>query len=145
MSSRKLEDLHDDIRPKAEQLIRLCQDNHFSLLIYCTHRPESEQNELYARGRMVNGKTVEGPIVTWARGGESPHNFTINGVPAALAFDCVPLVGGKPEWRASSPLWRIVGALGKSLGLEWAGDWSSRKKEFPHLQLPNWKSYGKPT
>jgi peptidoglycan L-alanyl-D-glutamate endopeptidase CwlK len=37
-------------------------------------------------------------------------------------------------------LWWHVGRIGKSLGLEWAGDWT-KFKEFPHFQIPQWRSF----
>jgi hypothetical protein len=33
-------------------------------------------------------------------------------------------------------LWQRAGAIGKGIGLEWAGDWPKGKREFPHFQLP---------
>jgi len=54
------------------------------------------------------------------------HNF-------ALAFDVVPLDGGKPVWNVSYPVWQIVGMTGKACGLEWAGDWK-RFREVAHFR-----------
>ena len=67
--------------------------------------------------------------VTNAKGGQSFHNWR-------MAFDVVPLVNGKPVWSTSGDagkLWRKIGLIGKSCGLEWAGDWK-RFPEFPHFQ-----------
>lgn len=133
MSSRKLEYLHPIMQSKAIALIDNCQIKGVELLIYCTYRSWMEQNRLYDIGRGAPGK-----IVTWAKGGESLHNHTVYDQPASLAFDCVPLVGGKAYWTiddVSSKLWAIVAAEAKKLGLEWAGNWSPPKREYPHFQI----------
>jgi peptidoglycan L-alanyl-D-glutamate endopeptidase CwlK len=104
------------------------------------------------------GKCAKHPLglfVTKAKPNESAHNITMpDGTPAACAFDIVPLRSGKPIWDAtgngddedpsddltdSLELWLRLGKLGRMCGLEWAGDWTTFK-EYPHFQLPNWKS-----
>lgn len=132
MASRDLKDLHQQMRILAESFLSECEKSGITVLIYCTFRSSEEQDDLYAQGR-----TKQGKIVTNARGGQSKHNHTVNGRPASLAFDCVPLRNGKPVWSKNTDedlqLWQKVGILGKSVGLEWAGDWK-RFKEFPHFQ-----------
>jgi peptidoglycan L-alanyl-D-glutamate endopeptidase CwlK len=48
-------------------------------------------------------------------------------------LDVVALVNGKPIWNKKDPIWQKIGEIGKSCGLEWAGDWEDFK-EFPHFQ-----------
>lgn len=107
-----------------------CAAEHIDILVTCTWRSPAEQERLYAQGRTAPGK-----VVTNARAGQSSHNFTVNGKPASLAFDIVPLDGGKPIWAASNPIWQRLGKLGQDAGLEWAGTWR-RFREFPHFQHP---------
>lgn len=129
MASRRLEDLHPDTREKARKFLRLCAENNLEVLIYCTYRSNSEQDDLYAQGRTKPGKKV-----TNARGGQSAHNrVDEKGRPAARAFDGVPLVGGKPQWSSTAPEWKLYGQLGVAAGLEWAGNWN-QFREYPHLQ-----------
>jgi peptidoglycan L-alanyl-D-glutamate endopeptidase CwlK len=45
----------------------------------------------------------------------------------------VALVNGKPIWNKKDPIWQKIGEIGKSCGLEWAGDWVTFK-EYPHFQ-----------
>src|SRR2546427_295988 len=81
---------------------------------------------VYAKGRTVPpiGKKY---IVTKAKGGQSYHNF-------GLAFDIVVLDSlGKADWDTNHPGWNKAGDLGKSVGLEWGGDWKSFK-DLPHFQ-----------
>ena len=50
------------------------------------------------------------------------------------------MVGGKPVWDDSDPLWQIYGEIAQAAGLDWAGEWLGFK-EYPHCQLPsaNWR------
>lgn len=129
MASRKLSDLHPDLRVLATKFMLECNSAGLDILITCTYRSGQEQDELYAQGRTKPGKKV-----TNAKAGQSKHNSTLNGTPASRAFDIVPMVGGKPQWAASHPHWKLAGEIGERCGLEWAGRWT-RFKEFPHFQL----------
>ena len=127
--SRKLEHLRKDVREKAELLLSKTSTIGIDLIITCTYRSNEEQADLYAIGR-----TAKGRIVTNALPGESKHNNMEGGAPASLAFDVVPLVAGKPMWDASNPVWQVVGSLGESVGLKWAGRWK-RMREYPHFEV----------
>ena len=129
MPSRKIEDLHPDLQPLAKEFIRLCALKQCDVLIICTYRSNEEQAELYSQGRSKPGK-----IVTHAPPGSSKHNFTVDGKPAAKAFDVVPLVDGKAEWNTGSPKWKIIGEVARFLRLQWGGDWASFK-DYPHVEL----------
>lgn len=128
--SRRIEDLQPLLQVKARYHVELCANDGVDLLIYCTLRTKEEQAELYAQGRTKPGK-----IVTYAKPGSSAHNF-------GLAYDAVPLFNGKALWKAdlNSREWSTVVRVGRSLGLEWAGDWS-RFREFVHWQIPLWRSF----
>lgn len=132
MPSRDIAHLHPVLQPVAQQFLAACEAQGINALITCTYRSAEEQEATYAQGR-----TLPGPIVTWARGGESPHNATLeDGTPASQAFDVCPLdAHGKPIWDAGNPAWREMGEIGISLGLEWGGSWV-KKPDFPHFQLP---------
>lgn len=146
MPSRKLSDLHPDLEPLARQFLADCEGLNVGIIITCTYRSNAEQSIAYAQGR-----TAPGRIVTWARPGESLHNrIGADGNPAARAFDIVVTRHGKLIWTTAGDgldddpsdddtddleLWQRAGAIGKSIGLEWAGDWPRPKKEFPHFQL----------
>lgn len=131
MPSRKLEDLHPDLEPLAREFLRRCEAAGLDILVTCTYRSNEEQSQLYAQGR--NGKP--GNIVTYAKAGQSAHNNTIKGKPAARAFDIVPLVGGKPVWDAQHPAWQTAGQIGMALGLNWYGKPSAKFREMPHFEL----------
>jgi len=130
INSRNLDDLEPSTRALAHKFIKACHDVGIDLLVTSTYRDYESQNKLYAQGR-----TAPGPRVTNARGGYSYHNFRV-------AFDVVPLMNGKPVWGTSGEsgvLWKQVGAIGVSLGLEWAGNWKTFK-EYPHFQYTGGKT-----
>lgn len=131
MPSRQLEHLHPDLQPLAREFLRRCEAAKLDILVTCTYRSNDEQNQLYAQGR--NGKP--GKIVTYAKGGQSAHNHTIQGKPAARAFDIVPLVAGKPVWDAAHPAWKEAGRIGMELGLNWYGRPGAKFREMPHFEL----------
>ena len=120
ITSRNLTDLHPKVKKLAQAFKDACKAQGIEILIYCTYRDNEAQNALYAQGRTVKGK-----IITNAKGGDSFHNYR-------LAFDFVPTIGGKPLWNDSA-MYKRCGAIAKSVGLEWAGDWVSLK-ETAHCQ-----------
>jgi peptidoglycan L-alanyl-D-glutamate endopeptidase CwlK len=133
MSSRKIEDLHWMLQKPAMDLLVMCKRETYDVIITCTYRSPVEQDVLFAQGR-----TTKGQIVTWAKGGESLHNFRTGNKPAALAFDVVPIIHGRAYWTtdgAGHKIWHTIGELGESLGLDWAGRWTGGKREYPHFQL----------
>ena len=132
MSSRLLEDLTKPMQQMATIHKQLCKQQRVELLIYCTLRGNDEQNELYAMGR-----TAKGQIVTNARAGYSAHNPDANG--KARAYDCVPMLWGKPMWDDKHPAWRIVVACGEEAGLVASARWSGKLREQAHFQDPEWR------
>lgn len=127
MASRSLNDLAGPVRHAALALLNAAQAQGLSLLIYCTLRPNEEQAALYAMGR-----TKPGPKVTNAAAGQSLHNPDEAGL--AWAFDCVPVLGGKPLWSDDAALLRM-GQIGEACGLEWAGRWKGSLREQVHFQM----------
>ena len=116
--------LHPHAQHLAAVLIRDAFAEGIQIRIISGTRTYAEQDALYEQGRAKPGK-----IVTNARGGHSNHNF-------GLAFDIGIFAGS--AYKPESPYYRVVGILGKSLGLEWGGDWQSIHDE-PHFQLrPPW-------
>ena len=124
INSRKIEDLHPKVAALCREFLERCEEAGVDVMITSTYRDKESQNELYAQGR-----TKPGNKVTNAKGGQSFHNWKV-------AFDVVPLRNGKAVWGTSGEdgkLWKQLGEIGESLGLEWAGRWVSFK-EYPHFQ-----------
>ena len=120
INSRSLDDLAPPAKQRAEAFIAAAKAKGIDLLVTSTYRDAESQDALYAQGR-----TTPGNIVTRAKAGQSWHNWR-------CALDVVPLVNGKAIWDDQA-LWKQVGEIGKSCGLEWAGDWKTFK-EYPHFQ-----------
>lgn len=120
-AEKKLEGVHPVVAEKARQLITKAYNEGIYVVITQGYRSKEEQDALYAQGRTKLGK-----IVTNAKGGYSYHNF-------GLAFDFALMnPDGSICWEVNDK-WKRVAQIGKSLGLEWGGDWDSFK-DYPHFQ-----------
>lgn len=120
INSRDIRQLRREVRDRAHSMIERCMEAKIDIIVTSTYRDLEAQDALFAQGR-----TQPGRIVTNARGGESFHNY-------GVAFDVVPVVGGKAIWNDAG-LWLRIGEIGESVGLEWAGRWV-RFREMPHFQ-----------
>jgi len=145
MASRRLEDLHPVTREKTKAFLQKAKEKGIDVLIYCTYRSPEEQEVLYMQGRLeefgitleeLNEKRIKLGLwkltekeakrkVTNAKPWQSFHQY-------GLAFDCVPLQGGKPDWD-NFEAYAVLGEIAKEVGLEWAGSWE-RFRELPHFQ-----------
>lgn len=130
INSRKISDLHPIVTKLCNDLIQECDSAGIDIMVTSTYRDIESQNELYKVGRTIKGANVTakkpmGDKLTNASGGKSFHNYRV-------AFDVVPIVNGKAIWN-DYDLWHQIGKIGKSVGLEWAGDWVSFK-EYAHFQ-----------
>lgn len=126
LCAEKLRSLHPIVGLRGRSMVDLCAYAGLAILVTQGLRTWAEQDALYAKGRTMApiGKRY---IVTNAKAGQSWHNF-------GLAFDIVVLDSmGKVDWDASHPGWQKAAELGKSVGLEWGGDWK-RFKDLPHFQ-----------
>lgn len=110
-------------------------------LVTCTWRSPEEQSALWAKGRTYKAGiwsvTDSKKVVTWVQAGNSAHNFMVAGKPAALAFDIVVLIDGKPQWDARHPSWKLAIQHGKDAGLK-----NLFPKESAHFEYPNWRKVG---
>lgn len=89
-------------------------------------RTIAEQDKLYEQGR----SNKLGPIVTKAKGGQSPHNF-------GLAADLCPTKEGKLWWDAPDDVWHVIKEVAEKHGLVSGYDW--KFKDMPHIEHPAWK------
>ena len=112
------------LKPKvkllAEELIKESKKAGVQIILVQGFRSREEQDALYAKGRTEKGK-----IVTNAKGGQSFHNY-------GVAFDVCPIVNGKVTWKYAE-LFKKVGSIGESIGLEWGANWK-KYKDLPHFQ-----------
>jgi peptidoglycan L-alanyl-D-glutamate endopeptidase CwlK len=123
-SERCIASLHPQVQPLARSLIQIAAEHGVEIRVISGNRSYEEQNVLFSQGRTTAGK-----IVTRAQGGWSNHNF-------GLAFDVGVWENG--QYQPESKSYRIVGNLGKAIGLDWGGDWKSIVDE-PHFEVvPKW-------
>ncbi|MBN6886581.1 M15 family metallopeptidase [Cytobacillus horneckiae] len=121
--------LHPVVEEKSDQLISRAAERGINVVITDDFRSADDQDALYDKGRSVDGN-----IVTHAKGGESYHNY-------GLAIDFALLtVEGDLVWDmeydgngSGTPDWMEVVTIAKDLGFKWGGDWANFK-DYPHLQ-----------
>ncbi len=123
-TQEQINTLHPFVRPLATKFINAAADQGIQLRITQGYRSYAEQEKDYAQGR-----TAPGSIITYALPGQSFHNF-------GLAFDVECIVNGKATY--SCP-WDKIGALGKSFGFKWGGDFKNLA-DNGHFEM----SYGLP-
>lgn len=140
MASRSLDDLHPSLKPLAYEFLRRALADGLMPVVYCTYRSAEEQKRMFAVGRDEKGRIVNKKrVVTPNTGGYSAHSFTIQGKPAAMAFDCILVRDGKivpdnaecctPEDLA---LWKRLADIAAAVGVEWGG---RGRDGFHHFQL----------
>lgn len=128
--SDKLAGVHPKLVSVAMRIITGMHALGFDVIVTDGLRTAEQQAALYAQGR---GKP--GPIVTNADGvvNRSNHQERADGFGHAVDF-CF-IVGGKASWDPSLP-WSLLGAMARSQGCKWGGDWNSRLVDLPHVELP---------
>lgn len=133
--------LHPAFAPHAAELWNAAASTPLDLVLVYAWRDPAVQARLYAQGRTLPGK-----IVTYAPPGESPHNATLGGKPASLAIDVAPrAVLRLKDWAPDDPAWVALGELVATFpALEWGGNWPSRKRDRPHVQMRNWRTFISP-
>lgn len=126
--SRDITLCHPRLQKLAGQLTKLCAGQGLPIGIGECFRSAAEQDALYAQGR-----TKPGAVVTNAKGSSysSMHQW-------GIAFDFYR-ADKKGAYNEEGGFFQRVGAIGKSIGLEWGGDWRSIVDK-PHFQLPDWGS-----
>jgi len=126
--ARTITDLHPKLQEKIQILATKCKEQGLIIGIGECLRTIEEQDALYAQGRTKPGK-----IVTNAKGStySSQHQW-------GVAFDFYRN-DGTGAFNESGQFFERVGAVGKSLGLGWGGDWTTFK-DRPHLYLTDWGS-----
>ncbi|MFK9090826.1 M15 family metallopeptidase [Bacillus salipaludis] len=123
-------ELHPIVKERSNQLIQQAADKGIVIVITDGFRNAEDQDRLYEKGR-----STEGNIVTYAKGGESYHNF-------GLAIDfALKTPSGNVVWdmqydgnKNGKADWTEVVNMAKALGFEWGGDWA-QFKDYPHLEM----------
>ena len=116
--------LHPTVQKYAEEFLKDAKENHgIELKVTDTLRTFEQQSALYAKGRTTGGQKV-----TKAKAGQSYYNY-------GLAFDVVEIKDGKAIYNDSDGAqWEKIGAIGKSHGFVWGGDFTSLVDK-PHFEM----------
>ena len=123
------EGLHPIVGEKSNQLLDKAEEIGIPIMISDGFRSVESQDVLYDKGR-----SMEGSIVTYARGGESFHNyglaidFVLKNKDGTISYDMQRDLNGNGEAD-----WFEVAQIGKELGFDWGGDWTGFK-DYPHLE-----------
>ena len=142
ITSRKTEHLHPDlVRVWLEAGKRWEAKGGANVFLTCTHRNNEAQTELYEQGR-----TKRGAVVTWAKAGQSPHNYL-----PSFAFDVAfrksdgkALDWGRTNFINFAHLFMQV-ADEMGVLITWGADWNNDRKQdltktdLPHFELRNWR------
>lgn len=126
--SQRIEDLEAVTLGLCQRFLTVTLAQSLNLKLTQTLRTMDEQARLYAQGRDLPGR-----IVTYAKPGQSPHNW-------GMAFD-VAFMGSRPYPSADDPVWEKLGELGEGLGLTWGGRWKLR--DLDHFERTGWKALTK--
>ena len=121
MIDRDFAKLHPTVRFAVRTLLTRCDAKGLHFAMFEGFRSRERQAALYAQGRTVPGK-----IVTYARPGESYHQY-------GLAADIVGFVDGKWTWNLPGADWDVMHQIASELGLE------TLSFETPHVQLKGLK------
>lgn len=128
MSSRSLDDLLPELKPRFEAFLAECEARGYKMVVVCTYRSPEEQDATYAQGRTKPGK-----IVTNARAWDSIHQYR-------RAIDAVPRgPDGNLWWDCPQGHWAIIGAIAVKHGIEWGGAWKTLK-DMDHFQIMDGKT-----
>lgn len=142
ITSRKTEHLHHDlVRVWLEAEKRWEEKGGANVFLTCTHRNNEAQNELYEQGR-----TKRGAVITWAKAGQSPHNYL-----PSFAFDVAFLKsdGKSLDWNRTNFInfAHLFMQVADEMGVlvTWGADWNNDRKQdltktdLPHFELRNWR------
>ena len=142
MPCRDVKQLHPTLQCAHAEIVRRGNALGHLIGVNQTYRSIAYQNELYAQGR-----TTPGPIVTYATGGNSAHNYR-------LAFD-VHRLDPRPAWYTSAmnsiTPWVFyngdkwfdkVAAIWVAMGGKWGGSNDGPHMEFTNNQTISWYKAG---
>ena len=110
--SREISSLSSAMIPRVENFLSKAEEKGYHPTIVAAFRSMETQQAYYNQGR-----TTPGDIITYARPGESYHNY---GMAVDMSWDGMP-----PS---------LIREIAAESGLEWGGDWPGFA-DTPHLQI----------
>ena len=125
--SRALDDLSDEFRPFAFELLARCAELGIPVMVIDTLRTQDEHLANLAKG------------VSWVKHSKHIDGDAIDVCPYAVYNSTGP---DKLNWNPGDPVWTKIGQVGEALGLRWGGRW--RTPDLGHFELVR-DATGKPT
>src|SRR5580765_2649963 len=109
----QISELASYMQPLCEEFLSQAEAAGISCFLVDTGRTPIEQEQKLAQG------------VSWTRNSKHlPQPPEMK----SEAFDVVPKAYMKmKQWNPSGDYWKQLGAIGKSLGLKWGGDWATKR------------------
>lgn len=134
LSEEKIKALHPLARDKARGFINAVEQKlGIKLRVVDGYRPFARQQDYYNQPTDGIDNDNDGQIdepdekITNARPGYSYHNF-------GLAFDVVPIIGGKATYNLAPGVWERIAAVAKRFGFIWGGSFKSIVDK-PHFEM----------
>ncbi|MDR3342566.1 MAG: M15 family metallopeptidase [Treponema sp.] len=146
---KTLDALHPKARTVMEALIEGFKQRGIRFAIVETLRTAAVQAAYYAQGRQsldqVNTLRKQAGLYLFTKSGENYKitNVTHSSHEDGFAADIVPVLpSGSIPWNVVEypGMWRAMGDVGLSLGLDWGGTWAPLNRagigwDAPHYQL----------
>lgn len=134
ISLNRIDFAHPKVRDELREILEECDKRltgRMKVRYTWILRNNIEQRLLYEQGRTRPGK-----VVTWAKPGESWHNYGL-----AVDICLIDSVGKMASWDTKTDFdndqkadWMEVVEVFKARGWEWGGDWPRTKRDMPHFQ-----------
>ena len=125
---RSLDLCHPKLRDAVPKILASMDALGFPMMVTDTLRTVEEQQALFAQGR-----TLPGPIVTYADGIKTKSNHQAHDDGLGHAVDMCFVIDGKPSWDSRLP-WKLYGLIAQTLGLQWGGSWT-KLTDLPHIEV----------
>lgn len=131
---KRLEGVHPALIEKVGRILTAMDALGHPMMVTDGVRSTEAQQRLYAQGRTAPGK-----IVTFADGVTKKSNHQAKADGFGHAVDCCFLVDidgdgpDDPSWAMTHP-WSLYGAMARTLGLRWGGDFVSLR-DYPHVEM----------
>lgn len=124
MIDKSLDDLHPKFKPLALRFLELYRLTGRRIEVTETWRDPAREDELHAKG------------ITPATGKTCKHCFMVGADPASKALDFALYDEDNQYIKDGADVWYDdAGAIAKSLGLKWGGDFSHPDPD--HIEIPD--------
>lgn len=124
MIDKSLISLHPKFQPLAQRLLELYRATGRKIEVTETWRDPAREDDLHAKG------------ITKATGKTCKHCFMVGDIPASKAFDFALYDEDGAYITDGTDVWYDdAGAIAKSLGLVWGGDFSHPDPD--HIEIPD--------